>query len=218
MRNPRIWLGGVILALALLGVYYNPSGSRVILGEDGVVEWASAGLFAYAACLAAFGRPPPTDRWDRALRYYVIILAGVCCMSELSFGARIFGWTMPAMTGGGEIDGAQDLVLVMLRTLGGVTVLILVAICLSAMLVWTVQHRAALQSALAWVVDNSSRLFVAAASLALLVALGCDLLEEPRLRSIEELIELSAAALLALSQFGTARRPDLRFAGSENRA
>jgi hypothetical protein len=218
MRNPRVWFGGVILALTLLGAYSNLPGSRVIRGEDGIIEWASAGLFAYAACIAAFAPPPPADRWDRALRYYVIALAGICCLSELSFGARIFGWNMPNMVGGGEIDGAQDLVLVTLRTLGTSTVLILLAICLSAMLVWAVQHRAALQGIFAWVMDNPSRSIVAAASLALLVALGCDVMEQPRLRSAEELIELSAAALLALSQIGVASRPGLRFASSEKRA
>ena len=219
MRKPRVWFGGVILALTLLGVYSNLPGSRVLLGEDGVVEWASAGLFAYAACLAAFASLPSAGRSDRALRYYVIALAGICCMSELSFGARIFGWNMPDMTGGGEIDGAQDLVLVTLRTLGASTVLIFVAICISAILAWAIvgrfQHRAALQRAFMWMIGDPSRLIVAAASFALLVALACDLLEEPRLRSAEELIELFAATLLALSQLGMSKTPRLRFAASD---
>lgn len=222
MRNPRVWFGGVITSLALLGMYFGSSGSRVILGEDGIVEWASAGLFAYAACLAAFVAPPPATRWDRALRYYVTALAGICCLSELSFGARIFGWNMPDMVGGGEIDGAQDLVLVTLRTVGLPAILIAAAIGLLAIAAWAVargfHYRAALRPILRWMTGDSAPILVAAATLALLVALACDILEEPRLRSAEEVIELSAAALLVLSQFRIARRSGLRFARSEKRA
>lgn len=215
MRNPRVWFGGIIAILVMLGMYSGMSGSRVFLGEDGIVEWASAGLFAYAACLAAFVARPPQTRPDRTLRYYVIALAGMCCLSELSFGARIFGMDMPDMTGGGEIDGAQDLVLVSFRTLGASIVLIAASACLAAAAAWAIARRFQYRAALQWITEDSSRFIVALATLALLVALGCDLLEEPRLRSAEELIELSAAALLVLSQFPIVRRPGLYFASGE---
>jgi hypothetical protein len=191
-----------VLAVAA-GILVNKFGPEGLLREDGAIEWASATLFAIAALLAALslrGR----DGFDW-LALYVILLGTLCCLSELAFGARLFGWDMPDMRGGGELDGAHDLVLVAWRTVSE-NPLVLAAAAVTVLLtliaaLWSARRAGLSPRAIyLWLTSDSRRMLIAAASLGLAVALACDLLEQPRLRQVEEPLELLAACLLVISQ------------------
>jgi hypothetical protein len=183
-----------------------------LLGEDGPIEWASAGLFAFAA-LAAVGR------WRRLaglgwLRPCAGLIAAICCLSELSFGARLFGWTMPAMRGGGELDGAHDVVLLVWRSASSWSPLLLAAVVAAlvlasgAGLVFAAQAGATPRRIGRWLAADRRRALTALAFAALAIALGCDLLEQPRMRLVEEPLELLGAVLLALALSSSVRPID----------
>jgi hypothetical protein len=55
------------------------------------------------------------SRRYRALLVVASALGLVGFLDEISFGARLFGWSMPEMTGGGELDGVHDLVILTYR-------------------------------------------------------------------------------------------------------
>ncbi|MDQ8755420.1 hypothetical protein RCO27_04185 [Sphingosinicella sp. LHD-64] len=177
------------------------------LGEDGPIEWASAGLFAIAALTIVL-------RWRHLadlgwLRFYAAVLAAICCLSELSFGARLFGWSMPAMRGGGELDGAHDLVLLAWRAVSMSPLYLALAGFASALAGGigarlVVRAGVTVQGLVHWVATDRRRALVALASAALAIALACDLLERPRTRLIEEPLELLGAALLALASWSSA--------------
>ncbi|WP_037390722.1 hypothetical protein [Sinorhizobium americanum] len=91
-----------------------------LLAEDNLVETAGALIFA-GACLLAL---------DTAVRKHVFLssnermmlvgTSGLCLvlfLSEISFGARLFGLQMPKLPGGGEFDGGHDLVILIFRFL-----------------------------------------------------------------------------------------------------
>ena len=203
-------VAGGVATLGMIGLAIGEIGYREMLSEDGAIEWASAAFFASAAVGAAVRlRRRAGDGW---LPLCVGALAILCFLSELSFGARLFGWDMPDMRGGGELDGAHDLVLLAWRAVSE-TPLRLATAAVAAITTlglgpWAAQRAGiTLQATGRWLAAERGRALAATASVALAVALACDLLEQPRLNLVEEPVEMLAAILLALSMW-TSRGSD----------
>lgn len=200
----RLALAGMLaVAAGILGNKFGPDG---LLREDGFVESASAILFAIAAVGAALHvRGAKGTDW---LALYVLVLATLCWLSEVAFGARLFGWHMPKMRGGGELDGAHDLILVVWRTLWEAPLFLAAAVAAALLLLLLIAaYRGAARAGLSvcagwqWLASEPQRLTILAATFYLAAALACDLLEQPALRQVEEPLELVAAFLLLVSQW-----------------
>lgn len=105
--------GSITIASASIAVLA-PGVRRVLLGEDGIIETASAICLAIAilgtGAISAIRGP----RWP-------VLLAGLIALAELtdetSFGARVFGFEPPPLYGGGELDGFHDLLILAYRLL-----------------------------------------------------------------------------------------------------
>jgi len=195
--------GGVV-TLGAIGLAIGEIGYREMLSEDGAIEWASAAFFASAAVGAAARLLRRAgDGW---LSFYVGALATLCFLSEVSFGARLFGWDMPEMRGGGELDGAHDLVLLAWRAVSDspprLAAAAVAAILGLGIFLWAARRAGITpQGLLRWLAADRGRAMAAAANVALAFALACDLLEQPRLKVVEEPVELLAAILLASSMW-----------------
>lgn len=159
--------------------------------EDGVVEMAAAMLFFAALIIGLYRR-----LYQTAIGFAFCSLALLACLSEISFGARHLGFAMPAMTGGGELDGVQDLVmiayrmLVAQRSLSVIGVALLILPTLMAIWAYRAGHAARL---LAWFKADNGRLTIAAALAVIGLAVVLDVLEAARFA--EETLELFGAAL-----------------------
>jgi hypothetical protein len=102
------------VAAALL-VLLAPSLRPALLKEDAFIETATAlvllAVVAGSAIAYAWRGPRPA-----------LMIAGliglVGLLDETSFGARLFGFTPPALYGGGELDGFHDLLILAYRLLG----------------------------------------------------------------------------------------------------
>lgn len=106
----------IVFSCGAAGYSISEPSDRRFVGEDGIVEWLSATLFAMPIGLSAIAyRARAITAWDARLLAVVSVLSLACLLSELSFGARIGGFSMPAMKGGGELDGGQDLVMILKR-------------------------------------------------------------------------------------------------------
>lgn len=171
------------------------------VGEDGVVEWASAALFTAAAGLAmAMVRLQALRGADRWLLVFVAVLGLACMLSELSFGARIGQFSMPAMPGGGEIDGAQDFVMMAKRAAPGHPVVKLAVLLVTGAIAMAIAFRLGLFHFLReWMADNRRRQWVLIAIAALGFAVLIDTFEQRWTMPFEELTELFAAGALLAS-------------------
>src|SRR3546814_5593385 len=75
------------IAAVAAGILTNRFGPESLLREDGPIEWATATLFAIAALGAATHlRGGRGFDW---LALYVLLLASLCFLSEIAFGARL---------------------------------------------------------------------------------------------------------------------------------
>ncbi|WP_126665561.1 hypothetical protein [Croceibacterium ferulae] len=192
------------------------------LGEDGVIEWASATMDGMAAALATlmlFMRPP--RRTDRALMLFVGILGVACFLSEISFGARQLGFSMPAMPGGGQLDGGQDFVMLAKRCFEWLTpdqwlLKMLLVSLLAAVAAFVIRRFQLIRIAVAWQHGNRQRQLVLAAVFLLVIAVGFDTFEQSWTEPFEELSELLAAGLLVASTLASTRHdaPRQRSRGS----
>lgn len=212
-RAVRIWTGlprpdradmAVLAAAALAGTAGYLAGTRGngwVFGEDGIVEWASAATFAAGSGLAMLRiglRDLRAMSWDRAVLWYVCAACALCFLSEISFGARLGGYAMPAMAGGGELDGGQDLVTLAARLLESfasdrpLAAFALFAAAAAAG-VWATWRWHLVQRLYRWQAQSALRQFAVLATAALLFAVGIDTLERTWLRRVEELAELGAA-------------------------
>lgn len=210
VRPSRLaWLAvNVTLLLAPLGW---PRLRGPLFGEDRLVETVTALCFlgAFAAGTALAWRIAP------GRRPLVATAAGlglIGFLDEVSFGARMFGWTMPAMPGGGEFDGAHDVVVLTWRHLDRVDPVVGAAIGVCVMLLAALSARRRFARWL-WTVSRYLRgdrgatmfaLFVAALTLAALLDLEIGPLHG--LGPVEELLELNAALALVLSILASAPR------------
>lgn len=178
---------------------------RRFVGEDGIVEWMSATLFAIPIGLSAIAyRARAITAWDARLLAVVGVLSLACLLSELSFGARIGGFSMPAMKGGGELDGGQDVVMILKRQIDNsenyrnyFAAIVSVIGAIGAILI--VFLRKTIKSALKSIDYNFQYAFLFAALSLLSIAVLFDLYESSATMAFEEVLELAAATCLSLS-------------------
>ncbi|OQM73696.1 hypothetical protein [Manganibacter manganicus] len=104
----------IVTALSAAVAIFAPDMRPLLLQEDGIVETASAMMFAMAflgavvaTILVGFRAP--------------LLLAGLIgfaeLMDETSFGSRLFGYEPPPLYGGGQLDGFHDLFILVYRLL-----------------------------------------------------------------------------------------------------
>ena len=94
--------------------------------EGGILQLTSAILFFLTALLAAFMSIRPATlqpRAERVVMVSVAFMAMIFCLSEISFGAQYLDIAMPAMKGGGEFDGAHDVVILSVRYVASLSLL-----------------------------------------------------------------------------------------------
>ena len=102
---------GTLVLTATLGEKFNVS------REDGLLEWGSVFFFAACAVVAAYLRWK-ADTADIVMsppaRRFLTVFAIVCCVAvgeELSWGQRVFDWTVPvelSAESGGPIQAGHD--------------------------------------------------------------------------------------------------------------
>ncbi len=179
-----------------------------LLVEDNLVESAGALGFATASLLAlatAIQRCASLSAIERSLLVGTSGLCLILFLSEISFGARIFGLQMPRMRGGGEFDGGHDIVILALRLLrdagptgylaaaiGALLFLTLAAVLLHMFRqeVWAILRRILAR-------PFECRLALALAMLASAVTL--DLITSYKSAILEEVLEFSAGGVLILA-------------------
>ncbi len=177
-----------ILAMAAASVDFRHG---AFFREDGVVEMTAALLFLAALVIGVHRRL--FRSWTG---FIFCVLALLACLSEISFGARFLDFAMPAMAGGGELDGAQDLVMLAYRAaadrgllpLAGVLVVVLPA--LVSVLAWRSGH---LAQVVAWFNADDGRSTLAVGMAVIGLAVVLDVMEA--VRFAEETLELFGAAL-----------------------
>lgn len=179
-----------------------------LLIEDGPVESLSAAGFAAGSLLAmstALRKNAFLTFTERRLLFGTSGLALILCLSEISFGARIFGIQMPPMRGGGEFDGGHDIVTILFRHLkdaGSTGMLLAVAgtgvVLGSAAAILSLFRRQAL-AIISHVLSRAFefRLVVAIGMLASAVIL--DLMASHKAAVLEEVLEFSASIVLILA-------------------
>lgn len=134
-------------------------------------------------------------------------LALLACLSEISFGARHFGFAMPEMQGGGELDGAQDLVMLAYRALDNADMLLPAAIIAAALIIsamafaYRTGHAAQM---IIWLRADHGRLAIFIALGVIGLAVVIDIIEIARFA--EETLELFAALLMATAALRLQRK------------
>jgi hypothetical protein len=192
---------------------------RDLLVEDGLVETLSAAGFAAALLLAAY---VAYRKWalltlgERIALVGAGLVSSIAFLSEISFGARIFGIQMPRMRGGGEFDGGHDIVMVLFRRLedagaagklaaaaGGA----LLAASVAAIL-WVFRRKA--QAVAAHILSGGFEFRLAAAVGMLASAVVLDLMHSAKASTLEEVLEFYASVMLILAVSKLLRQPDVR--------
>jgi len=193
-----------------------------LFGEDRAVETATALLFLAAAivslALLIASRSP-------SYRATLVTASGfglLGFLDEISFGARLFGWSTPAMYGGGEFDGAHDLVILAYRLSAEADPIIIGAICGSIIVIaligvlrWYPRFPRLTHRVFADPVYSLFSLFVGGVAIAALIDLDVGFLE--RLGPLEEIIEMNAALALLLAVLSTSW-PLWRISGRDRRS
>ena len=193
-------VGGMTACLFVIGLFLPR-----IRREDGVVEWATALTFLAAAAIAGrlAAKPGiPRNGLDRVAMTGLAAFALLLALSELSFGARIFGLNMPAMEGGGEFDGGHDVVNWTMRKIASATpatqktLAVLAALGLAVAAIWAGRRRAWLHAAMRSFLDHPVRFrFLVSISL-LACAVALDLLNRYPSGVLEEAMEFAASVAL----------------------
>ena len=170
--------------------------------DGGILQSITAILFFLTAFLAAFMTVRPATlqpRAERLLMACVAFMATIFCLSEISFGAQYFDIAMPAMRGGGEFDGAHDVVILTVRyvaslTLVGQVVVAAVALALAAVCAsLAVRYRASITPIWNSVLTNPVYFLFAVTFGLLAVAVLLDLSNGWTLTLIEESAEAIAS-------------------------
>lgn len=195
--------------MAVLGALLTADDTWLI-GEDMLLEMLAALMFLGAALVAAWRLRPGQPRVSRWL-WLIAPLGLACSLSEVSFGARLFGWEMPAMPGGGEFDGVHDTAMLALRAWrgwaaaapGSAWAAVVVGLAGVLSLAW--RQRAWLWAHLvaAWAEPIGQRMLATLGLLAGALLLDLELFDFRHQRHVEEWAETAAAFwLLAASLAG----------------
>jgi hypothetical protein len=221
-RHPLAVLLLVIAGDTALVILYAFGPRAPIFGEDRGIEMATALLFLAAFVFGLLSMRRPGQRDYPVLLPAVAGLGLLGFLDEISFGARLFGWSMPQMVEGGEFDGAHDLVILAYRLVSQADPMLVVAaggsastIALGCVMVW----RRELQK-LAWRLFadptySAMALFIAGVSVASLLDLELGMLR--RLGPLEEIAELNAALALLVTVMGASSRRVLHATRTEGR-
>lgn len=209
MRPASLAVSCLIGNLTLLSLYVLVPGlRRPLFGEDRVVETAGAlvllAAFVVGLALLASGR---SGRYRTLLM--VSSAAGLLCfLDEISFGARLFDWRMPRLFGGGEFDGAHDLVILTYRLAAradtvvvGAVGVSLAAIALACVLYWQAPLRRLAPRIAADPAYGLFALFLLGIAIAEIIDLDIGFLEG--LSPVEELLETNAGLALFLAVVST---------------
>lgn len=181
---------------------------RDLLVEDGLVETLSAAGFAAALLLAVYAAHRKWAVFTHIERIALIgagLLSSIAFLSEISFGARIFGIQMPRMRGGGEFDGGHDIVMVLFRRIEDTGAIGKLAAAMggtlfvagAAALSWVFRRK--VQTVVAHILSGGFefRLVVAVGMLASAVVL--DLMSSTKASTLEEVLEFSASGMMILA-------------------
>jgi hypothetical protein len=179
-----------------------------LLVEDQLVESLGAFAFAAASVLAlstALRKHTSLSPIERKALAGTSLLCLVLFLSEISFGARLFGLQMPTMRGGGQFDGGHDIVIVIFRILrdagyagaliaaaGALLVLTLVGV----FLYW---YRQKLRSVLDRLLLEAFEFRLALAVALLASAVTLDLLTSYKAAILEEVLEFVASGVFILA-------------------
>ncbi|QTD55488.1 hypothetical protein [Parasphingorhabdus cellanae] len=181
--------------------------------EDGIVETTAALLFLVALIIGVRRR-----LYRNGTGLVLCGLALLACLSELSFGARLFSFSMPAMAGGGELDGAQDLVMLAYRQAAAtgfmplLAILAIVGPVLAVILMYRTGH---LVQIVMWFQADHGRPTLAAAMMVIGSAVLLDVMEA--VRFAEETLELFGGALFVTAALRLQdREPNSYLSQSEN--
>lgn len=189
-----------------------------LLVEDGPVENLGAAGFAAASLLAlgtVFLRRLSLTATERIILIGTSGLSLVLFLSEISFGARIFGIQMPQMKGGGEFDGGHDVVIVVVRRLrdAGSTGMLLAAACAGLLLATAIAllylFRQQARAIVAAVFSRAFEFRLAVAAGLLASAVTLDLTTSYKASILEEVLEFSASIVLILAVSALLRRRGL---------
>lgn len=197
----------VVLLLFLLG-----SAAPRLVREDGVFESVTAAAFGGAALIAAWicgTRWRGMDALERLCLAVAGVVAGLAALSEVSFGARFFGWSMPAMPGGGQLDGIHDLVIIAVRWSRAATTegFVLAAASVLVLSAWIVfASRKWLWALLRRTLRDTVFFALALTGVLLAAAVGLDAAHSRRLEVLEEALETAAGLVLLLALGTHARR------------
>jgi hypothetical protein len=210
-RHPFAMILLVTAGDAALLVLYAFGPRALIFGEDRGVEMATALLFLAAFVTGTFHLCRSRPRDYPILLPVAAVLGLIGFLDETSFGARIFGWSMPAMADGGEFDGAHDLVILIYRLALQVDPMLIAAVGAGASLVavilavqWRRELHALARRISADPTYLAMALFVAGVAFASLLDLEIGVLR--RLGPLEEIAELDAALALLVTVMGASGR------------
>jgi hypothetical protein len=201
--------GIVVLCLLYLAA---PTIRPLIFEEDGIVETASALLFLLAFATGAVRIVRRGLTPHSLLLPAATILGLMGFLDEISFGARWFGWQMPAMPGGGEFDGIHDIFVLFYRVvvkgmsmLAAILGVLLAVVAIGAAIVWRDALYAAIMRTLGEAAFGYLALFVLFLGTAIVIDLELPFL--PRFGPVEELCELAASIALVMAVRSMARAP-----------
>lgn len=200
---------GIIVALIAIIILF-PASRAVLSTEDGVVEMAGASFFLTAAIAALYS----LIRRGYTTNFLLlpIVLGVVGALSEVSFGARHLGTPVPEMYGGGELDGAHDLIVLATRLLetfwtrtpylaAGAALL---AIGILGAIVWRLRDGLERAAGHLWVHHRLLYLFAGVLGLALAIDTA---IQHPAMRPVEEIMEMGAALVLLFYAVALHRKP-----------
>ncbi|RCS24200.1 hypothetical protein DUT91_07755 [Phyllobacterium salinisoli] len=178
-----------------------------LLVEDGIGESLGAAGFAAASLLAlraAFKSAFVTST-ERSILVGTSGLSLILFLSEISFGARIFGLQMPQMSGGGEFDGGHDIIILLVRLLNdaGRTELLVIAtgmaLLVAAAGVLLALFRQKAQASVRYILSRAFEFRLAVAVCMLASAVTLDLITSYKAAILEEVLEFSASGVLILA-------------------
>lgn len=188
-----------------------------LIGEDRLLETLSAVLYACAA-LIAFALLVRLGRAAHPALWFIAPFSMICALDEISFGARIFDLEMPALKGGGEFDGAHDVIILVVREAQAMDPALLVlligaAAAVLSLLAWLLRHRLAAVTARVIADPVLFRLGLCFGFLVISQVLDVEVLDVPKAMYFEEWAETSggywilSATLAAPRSAGVAAAP-----------
>ena len=196
-------IGCMTMFMFMIGLF-RPGITR----EDGVVEWATALTFLATVAIASYLAAKPGllhKSRDRIAMAGVAAFALLLSLSELSFGARLFGLEMPAMKGGGEFDGGHDVVIWTMRKIAAAELAIQMAliVCtglsIAVAIAWAWQRRAQLGKAISLLLEHPVRFRFAVTIILLACAVILDLMPYHKIGILEEVLEFAASVAMLMT-------------------